>query len=95
MSKTRPDGRNRAAVDFTARDTLVGAINEEEAHLRRLETEQAEAKARLEALRVELAALDEEREVPVRSRSSELPGSAPRTPYGAKTRPTENASKTT
>ncbi len=41
------------------RATLAATVDEEEARLRRLEAEHAEAKARVDALRAKLAALDE------------------------------------
>ena len=41
------------------RATLAATVDEEEARLRRLEAEHAETKARVDALRAKLAALDE------------------------------------
>lgn len=79
MSRTKPDGSDRGTEDSRARDALVGAINEEEARLRQLETELTEAKVRLGALRAKLAALDAERKLPVRPRAAAPSASAPRT----------------
>jgi len=49
MSQSRPPERA----------SLASALDEEEARLRRLETERADARARAEALRAQLAAFDE------------------------------------
>ncbi len=60
------------------RASLANALEQEEARLRRLEEERAEAKARADALRARLAALDA---APgVRGETVTAPDAAPRTP---------------
>lgn len=80
MSKTRPDGRDPAPRSFAARDAFAEAINKEEARLRLLEVQQAEAKARLGSLLSELAALGARDETPSQPQPVEPSRGGPQTP---------------
>lgn len=79
MSRTKPGVSDPTLHGSGLRDGLVGAINEAVEHLHQLEREQAEAKTRLESLRAELAALDAEIKVSIRSEAAAPSARAPRT----------------
>lgn len=77
---SKPEGAGPVPEGPTTRDGLAKASREEEARLRRLEAERAEAKARLVLLRADLAGLEARRETPVGRSPAEPSGEEPRTP---------------
>ena len=58
-SESPPPNRDDASAASPERAALAATVNEEEARLRRLEAEHADAMARVDALRAKLAALDQ------------------------------------
>jgi nucleotide-binding universal stress UspA family protein len=75
-----PDGDGTAPDSSTTRDALAKAVAEEEAKPRQLEVEQAEAKARLDSLRANLAVLGATGETRVKAKHGEPSGGGPLSP---------------